>query len=516
MTVSSTTTRVTYTGNGVTTAFAVSFQFFAASEIEVIERVIVTGAETLKTLTTHYTVSGGAGATGTVTAVGGAPSSSVQWVIRRVTARTQDIDYTPNDPFPAETHEQGLDRLKMNVQELAEDNARALKFPKTDSAGLSAEIPSSVERAGRFLTFDGSGAPTVSAGSVDGLTVTPFAAALLDDADAAAARSTLGISGLDITGLTALTTPANNDELPIYDLSALANRKITLADLFKAITALSVETAPATDDELALYDTSAGSGDKITLANMLKVVNALTEDTTPDLAADFVLTYDASASAAKKVKPSNLSAGSIGAVSVQVFTGSGTWTKPTGVKFVRVICVGGGGGGGGAAFDGIAGGGGGGGYAEKILDVTAISSRVVTIGAAGAAGSSGGGAGGAGGDTSFGSDCIGKGGSGGVGRNSAGVKSGGAGGGAGTGDFSIVGESGFSGADQAATYILSGEGGDAANAFGYGGKPIGPTGNVAGNVGTGYGAGGSGASWDDAGTIGGAGTAGICIVYEYK
>ena len=168
MTVSSTVTRVTYTGNGVTTAFATTFPFFDAAEIEVVERVIATGAETVKTLTTHYTVTGGAGATGTVTAVTGAPSSAVQWVLRRVTARTQEIDYTPNDPFPAETHEQGLDRLKMNVQELAEEQSRALKFPKSDSASLSGAIPSSVARAGKFLTFDIDGAPTVSAGSADG------------------------------------------------------------------------------------------------------------------------------------------------------------------------------------------------------------------------------------------------------------------------------------------------------------------------------------------------------------
>ncbi len=106
--------------------------------------------------------------------------------------------------------------------------------------------------------------------------------------------------------------------------------------------ALAAETAPATHDVLALYDTSAATT-KITLADALKVVNALTEDTTPDAAADFVLTYDTSAAAVKKAKPANLGAGGIAGVSVQVFTGSGTWTKPSGVKFVIVECVGGGG-----------------------------------------------------------------------------------------------------------------------------------------------------------------------------
>ena len=51
MTVSTTTTSVSYTGNGSTTSFAVTFPFLGSgttAELEVIERVIATGAETTK------------------------------------------------------------------------------------------------------------------------------------------------------------------------------------------------------------------------------------------------------------------------------------------------------------------------------------------------------------------------------------------------------------------------------------------------------------------------------------
>ena len=114
MTVSSETVAVSYTGNGSTTSFSVTFPFF---EI-VVEEVTSAGVITEKTEGTHYTVSGGSGSTGTVV-MGTAPASGVTLRIRRVTSRLQQTDYVENDPFPAETHEKALDRLAMVTQELA-------------------------------------------------------------------------------------------------------------------------------------------------------------------------------------------------------------------------------------------------------------------------------------------------------------------------------------------------------------------------------------------------------------
>ena len=162
MTVSTTTAKVSYTGNGSTTGFAVPFVFFGTDELEVIERTIATGAEVVKALTTHYTVSGGNGATGTVTAVT-APASTVEWHIRRKTARTQLVDYQANDPFSADTHERALDRAAARDQEIEETVGRALVFPKTDSASISPVLPSSVTRASMALGFDADGNPVALA-----------------------------------------------------------------------------------------------------------------------------------------------------------------------------------------------------------------------------------------------------------------------------------------------------------------------------------------------------------------
>lgn len=64
--------------------------------------------------------------------------------------------------------------------------------------------------------------------------------------------------------------------------------------------------------------------------------------------------------------------------SMSVFTGGGTWNKPSGVRFIHVILVGGGGGGSGHGESGAAGG-----YAERVIDVTSTSSVTVTMGSGG-------------------------------------------------------------------------------------------------------------------------------------
>ena len=164
MTISSTTTKNSYSGNGSTTVFAYGFYIPASTDIQVIVRSS-TGTETVKaegTGSTNYSITGvGSGSGGNVTFVT-APASGETVVLRRNTAKTQATDYVANDPFPAETHEDALDKLTIIGQDLQEQVDRSLKLSRTNTMTSTEFTVGSTDRASKILAFDSSGELSVT------------------------------------------------------------------------------------------------------------------------------------------------------------------------------------------------------------------------------------------------------------------------------------------------------------------------------------------------------------------
>ena len=119
--------------------------------------------------------------------------------------------------------------------------------------------------------------------------------------------------------------------------------------------------------------------------------------------------------------------------SMQVFTASGTWTRPFGCKNIMVTCVGAGGGGSGYCEAGGAGR-----MSQRQVDVTNVASVSVTVGSPGG-GNNYSGCGGNGNTSSFGSYCSA---SGGVGANCSQQHAGGYGGNGSGGSLNVHGGGG--------------------------------------------------------------------------
>ena len=161
MTVSSTTTKVSYAGNGSTTAFAYIFKIFAAAEITVIIRD-ATRTETVKTLTTDYTLSNiGVDGGGNVT-FGSAPASGETVVLIRNTPNTQTLDLVENDPFLSSSFEDTLDKITHQLIEQQEEIDRSIKVSRTNSITSSEFTTNASDRASKVLGFDSSGELSVT------------------------------------------------------------------------------------------------------------------------------------------------------------------------------------------------------------------------------------------------------------------------------------------------------------------------------------------------------------------
>ena len=163
MTISSTTVKNSYSGNGTLDTFNYTFKIFADADIQVIIRD-ATATETVKTLTTHYTVTGAGNANGgtIVFTSGNIPTATETVVIRRASPQTQAIDYIANDPFPAESHEEGLDRSMMAIQQLQEEIDRSIKLSRTNTMTSTEFAVGATERAGKIFGFDDNGELVVS------------------------------------------------------------------------------------------------------------------------------------------------------------------------------------------------------------------------------------------------------------------------------------------------------------------------------------------------------------------
>lgn len=238
MTVAATTRKAgPYTGNSVTTAFPFSFKVFAGSEV-VVTQTDLSLVETVKTLTTDYTVSlnadQDANPGGTVNMVA-APATDYLITLTSNVTQSQGVTLTNGGGFYPKVISDALDRATILIQQLGEQVSRAIKVDVSSSltpdqlidqlnANVSAAQASATAAdasAGAADTSEANAAASAAAAAVSAGSIAlplPIASGGTGATSAADARTALGAGAA--SGLATLDA---GGKVPTGQLPALAS-----------------------------------------------------------------------------------------------------------------------------------------------------------------------------------------------------------------------------------------------------------------------------------------------------
>lgn len=224
MTISTTTSRVSFAGNASTVNFATGFKFFAATDLTVIIVTDSTGAEVTKTLTTHYSVAGAGSDSGGTVTMGAAPASGETIVIVRTQPYTQGLDLVENDPFPSDSVEETLDKIVVMTQQNDDALLRSVRKAEGFTETFDPTLPKIITGS-TVLAFNAGATafeigPTTAA--ISGAAANATAAASSATSAAASATTASAYAGtqtVDLfngtgsqTAFTLSVAPANGDE----------------------------------------------------------------------------------------------------------------------------------------------------------------------------------------------------------------------------------------------------------------------------------------------------------------
>lgn len=281
MTISSTTNRVSASGNGVTTAFSFPHPYRASSDLRVIVRTNSTLVDSLKADPADYTVSGtadtntGGFSSGTVN-FSVAPASGTTVIINRQVPLTSSYDPTAGASDTAPNREGAIDRLTLALQGIRERIARMLILPEGTSLTDQTLPEPSSSNAGKALGINAGGTAydVLALADLDIQTVTPYALGLLDDADAASARTTLGLND-------ALIIACSDEATPLTTGTAKVTFRMPYAMTLTAVRA-NLKTAQSSG---SIFTVDINDGGTTILSTKLTIDNGEKTSTTAATAA---------------------------------------------------------------------------------------------------------------------------------------------------------------------------------------------------------------------------------------
>lgn len=179
MTISTTTTRISYAGTSTTAIYPYTFKILEDANLVVIQTDDATEVSTQLVLNSDYVVSGaGDESGGYITLTAGVLETGQTLLITRFVNLLQNTEYTEGDDFPAQSHEDALDYLTMidqQQQTTIDDLVASVSDIASPLRGLTLEIAGAVT----FNAFASAGyvknsaAGVLSTGDIEGSDITP-------------------------------------------------------------------------------------------------------------------------------------------------------------------------------------------------------------------------------------------------------------------------------------------------------------------------------------------------------
>ncbi len=170
MTVATTTSTITYLGNGATTTFSFPFIGVTSSDLDV-TYIDANGTSTLldpsvyTVIINPVPVGGLWGIGGSVTYPITTPPVPIQVgtsiSITRSVPYTQTVSISNQGAFYPQAVERGLDRLELQIQQIETGLDYAIRTPMTDPTPPNV-LPTYTARANGYLAFDDNGQPIVT------------------------------------------------------------------------------------------------------------------------------------------------------------------------------------------------------------------------------------------------------------------------------------------------------------------------------------------------------------------
>ena len=253
MATNTTATATNHTGNGSTNSFAISFSFLANNEVD------VTVAGVLKTLDTHYTISG---STVTFTS-GNTPANGAAIKFQRNTnISTKKVDFTDGSVLTETDLDTNSDQVLFAQQEI------------TDKLGGIEENATADQTAAEIRTLVGDATDSNVFTDAEKTKLTGIDTNAKDDQTASEIKTLIASSPLDASHLAANSV----------NTSELADDSVTYSKL---------QNVSATDRVLGRDSSGAGVVEEITPANLRTMINVEDGATADQTNAEIKTAYEA-------------------------------------------------------------------------------------------------------------------------------------------------------------------------------------------------------------------------------